>query len=141
MAGWSPVKSIVKALSAAVLLPLVGCDPGLTVRQIDSAQRAKNAVALPSSEYTLQVKTTRQLIGEDLYHPEISFTNLSEVSLTVSGVELAAKGVIYKTDLQSKESFPILVSPGTRAFFSPRFSLNEPVYKTFQEAGRVADPL
>jgi hypothetical protein len=48
----------------------VGCDPGITIRQINSTADSKKKTVVVTPEITIQVKTTHQLIGDPTMVPE-----------------------------------------------------------------------
>jgi len=74
----------------AFVLPLplliVACDPGVTIRQADSPKEVGKR-----SSVILRVKSTRQLIGETHYAPQVTVTNISGATVLVTGIELATK--------------------------------------------------
>ena len=81
-----------------VLILVVGCDPGITVRQIDSSVESESAAATTIPKISVEVKTTSQLIGQRLYDPHVTATNLSDVPVTITSIELVASSGTFRMD-------------------------------------------
>jgi len=56
-----PLASIRLVLPFALFL---GCDPGMTIRQINSTVDSKKTAVVVPPEMTIEIRTTQQLIGE-----------------------------------------------------------------------------
>lgn len=108
----------------AVLLLLVGCDPGMTIHQIKASTG-------PSAPLTIKVKTEHPLVGDDLYVPSVAVTNISDSPITITSVELIAKRGPYANRPRRAESYPSVVAPGKTETLDLWFELTVDVKKTF----------
>ena len=107
-----------------VSLLLVACDPGMTIRQIKTSNGT-------SAQITLNVKTEHPLIGETSYVPQVTVTNNSDSSITITSVELVAKRGTYANKPLQPGSYPLAVPPGKTETLDIRFDLADYVKKTF----------
>src|SRR5215470_15490852 len=81
---------------------IVGCDPGVTIRQADEVKKP--------SDLSLRVKSSHQLIGTTYYAPQVTVTNNSEATVVVTGIELATRQKIYAGSSPQPQDFPGEVS-------------------------------
>jgi hypothetical protein len=107
-----------------VSLLLVACDPAITIRQIKASTGS-------SAPITIEVKTERPLVGEDLYVPNVAVTNISDSPITITSVELAAKRGPSANKPRHAESYPSVVAPGKTETLDIWFDLADDVKKTF----------
>ncbi|MFC5862516.1 hypothetical protein ACFPT7_09465 [Acidicapsa dinghuensis] len=115
----------------AVMVLTIGCDPGMMIRQTSSIGAAKGA------SVAVYVKTSHPLIGETWYAPEVKVTNSSDSSIAVTGVELAARSVIYANKPRRPGTYPLIVPPGKTEALDIWFDLHDNVKKTFQEPAEL----
>lgn len=108
----------------AVIFLSVACDPAITIRQI----RASNETSAP---ITIDVKTQHLLIGERIYVPQVTVRNGSDLPITITSVELAAKQRTYANKPRQPGSYPTTVSPGGSQTLDIWFDLTDDVKETF----------
>lgn len=108
----------------AVIFLSVACDPAITIRQI----RASNETSAP---ITIDVKTQHLLIGERIYVPQVTVRNGSDLPITITSVELAAKQGTYANKPRQPGSYPSTVSPGKAETLEVWFDLTDDVRETF----------
>jgi len=118
------------ALLALSLYFLIGCDPGMSIRQVNSVTRPPKPVIIPS-ELVLDVKTTHQLIGESWYDPEVRITNRSQLAATVTKVELVALAKTYAPS--HPDGYPLQLGPGESQVLKVFFELEHGVQETFKK--------
>ena len=110
-------------LIAVSFLP-VACDPGMTIRQM----KASTGTSAPIK---IEVKTEHPLVGEDLYVPNVTVTNILDSPITITSVELAAKRSTYANKPRHAESYPSVVAPGKTEALDIWFHLADDLKKTF----------
>ena len=125
------MRLIIRMVFLAIPVVLVACDPGMTVRQLKSSDEAQ-------SEIVVRIKTTRQLIGETWYAPEIEVTNSNKSPITVTNVELAARSKTYANVPFHPETYPLTIQPGNTKTLDVMFRLDDAVYKTFEQAAELS---
>jgi hypothetical protein len=113
----------------AFLLPLplliVACDPGVTIRQVDSPKEIGKL-----SGVILRVGTT-------YYAPQVTVTNNSEATVLVTGIELATKQRIYTDSSPRPQDLPGEVLTNQAHDFTVLFRLDDAVYKTLKEPAEL----
>jgi hypothetical protein len=127
-------KRIVGIASIAIQVLTVACDPGMIIRQASVPGRAPNAGTSPEAKVEVSAKTTHQLIGETWYDPEVKVTNLSGSPITVTDIELSARGKAYASNWarwSRPGAFPLTIQPGNSGTLEISFRLDEDVWKTF----------
>jgi hypothetical protein len=127
-------KRIIGIASIAIQVLTVGCDPGMIIRQASVPGRAPYAGTSPEARVEVSAKTTHQLIGETWYDPEVKVTNLSGSPITVTDIELSARGKVYAsnwTQWSRPGAFPLTIQPGNSGPLEISFRLDEDVWKTF----------
>jgi hypothetical protein len=107
-----------------VMFLLVACDPAITIRQI----KASNGTSAP---ITINVKTEHPLVGHTFYVPRVTVTNGADWPITITSVELAAKGGTYANKPRQPGSYPSAVPPGKTETLDVWFDLADDVKKTF----------
>lgn len=121
-----------KGLSLLFLLPLAGCDPGMTIRQAVQHDRVRVSPGTAGPEAaTVNVKTSDPLIGETWYAPDATITNALDTPITISRVELIAKGISYANKPRGQGTYPLVVGAGRTETLDICFDLREDVWKTF----------
>jgi hypothetical protein len=107
-----------------VMFLLVACDPAIAIRQI----RASNGTSAP---ITIDVKTQHPLVGERIYVPQVTVTNGSDLPITITSVELAAKQGTYANKPRQPGSYPSTVPPCKTETLDIWFDLTDDVRETF----------
>jgi len=125
------LKRTAAAVFMAVLVLATGCDPAITIRQVPPPG------ATNSSRVLVSVKTTHSFIGETWYAAEVTVTNSSVLPITLTEVELVARGVTYKNRPPATETYPSIVPPGTARALGVSFQLHENVRRTFRKAAEL----
>jgi hypothetical protein len=100
------MKPRARALLVVTFALFVGCDPGMTIRQINSRAESKRTVVIVTPDITIEVKTTHQLIGERWYDPQVNVMNSSDSPITITSVELVAQGVTYENKPRAEQTYP-----------------------------------
>ena len=118
-------------LLIAALVVTVACDPGMTISQASSPGAAKGA------RVAVNVKTSHPLVGATWYAPDTKVTNSSESPITVTGVELIARGVTYPNRPHRSGTYPLIVPPGETDALDIWFDLHDDVKKTFQQSAEL----
>jgi hypothetical protein len=127
-------KRIIGIASIAMQVLTVACDPGMIIRQASVPGRAPNAGPSPEAQVEVSAKTTHQLIGETWYDPEVKVTNLSDSPITITEVELSARGKAYASNWRPWSrpgAFPLTIQPMNSGTLEISFRLDEDVWKTF----------
>ena len=71
------------------------------------------------------------------YAPDTKVTNSSESPITVTGVELIARGVTYANRPGRPGTYPLIVFPGETDALDIWFDLHDDVKKTFQQSAEL----
>jgi hypothetical protein len=127
-------KRIVGIASIAIQVLTVACDPSMIIRQASVPGKTPNAGTSPEAQVEVSAKTTRQFIGETWYDPEVKVTNLSDSPITVTDIELSARGKAYAgkwIPWPRPGAFPLTIHPGNSGTLEITFRLDEVVWKTF----------
>lgn len=117
---------IIDLLFGAVSILLAGCDPGLTIRQVEITRESSE-----NHQVTIHIKTNHQLIGDTKYVPEVRVTNSSGAPITVTKVELAERKATYENKPVRLGSYPVPISPGDTKVLDVWFELNDSVRTIF----------
>jgi LEA14-like dessication related protein len=125
------LRLIFRMVFLAITVVQVACDPGMTVHQLKSSDEVQ-------SDMVVRIKTTRQLIGETWYAPEIEVTNPNKSPITVTNVELAARSKTYANVPFHPETYPLTIQPGNTKTLDVMFRLDDAVYKTFKQAAELS---
>ena len=131
------LRRIIQLASLTALFLIVGCDPGMTIREAVKRDRLNPSsfVTANPNDVIISVKTGHPLIGETWYDPTVTVTNLSPSQVTISAVELVAAGIVHEN--KGFTAFPLVVLSGKTVNLDVRFALHENVWKTFFK--RAAD--
>jgi hypothetical protein len=132
-APMKPLASILLVLPFALFL---GCDPGLTIRQINSTVDSKKTAVVPP-EMTIEIKTTHQFIGEGWYDPQVKVNNSSDLPITITRVELVAQAATYENQPRAAESYPLTVPAGSTASLDIGFRFNQGASKVFKKPAEL----
>jgi hypothetical protein len=127
-----------KAVLIAMPVLTVACDPGVSIRQVKLQGQSTIGSATPETQLVLEVKTTRQLIGETWYDPEVKVTNSGGLPITITNIELAAKRKTYANTPPQPEIYPLTIQPGNTKTIDVMFRLDDAVYKTFEQAAELS---
>jgi hypothetical protein len=103
----------------------------MTVNQLKSSDEAQ-------SEIVVRIKTTRQLIRETWYAPEVEVTNRNKSPITVTSVELAARSKTYANVPFHPETYQLTKQPGNTKNLDVMFRVDNAVYKTFEQAAELS---
>jgi len=113
-----------------LLLPILGCDPGMTIHQAVQRSNRNGLPATPNlNDLTISVRTFSSLIGYSSYAPDVTVTNSSASSITIKDIELTAKGIVYAN--RQQDGYPFMLAPGQTQVFGGWFDLREDLWKTF----------
>jgi len=125
------LRQTITVLLAAVLSLILGCDPGMTIRQAVERQSVRGpGVPIPGSA-TIRVAISRQFIGATWYAPGVTITNSFDSPITVSAVELVAQRITYANKPRRPEAYPLIVAAGQTQTLYVWFDLRDDVQKTF----------
>ena len=122
---------------AAIPFLIVGCDPGISIRQVNSAEYVPNEKATPDERVVVNAKNTRQFIGETWYVTEIKVTNASGSPITVFSIDLSTRKKIYTSKVLPPPTFPLTIQSGSTETIGVDFDLDEDVQKTFQQPSEL----
>ncbi len=131
------MKNKVRMFVVLVMVLLVACDPGMTIRQAKSPHEGTSGISAGGAQVVLEVKTSHQLIGETWYVPKVRITNSTDSSIIITSVELASRGAVYINKPPQPGFYPLVVQPGRTEALLVWFDLNEAVKKTFQQPAEL----
>jgi hypothetical protein len=131
------MKPRARALLVVTFALFVGCDPGMTIRQINSRAESKRTVVIVTPDITIEVKTTHQLIGERWYDPQVNVMNSSDSPITITSVELVAQGVTYENKPRAEQTYPLTLPVRSTASLDIAFRFSEGVYRIFKEPAEL----
>jgi hypothetical protein len=126
-----------RVLLVAIPVLMTACDPGISVRQITSRGQSTVGKVAPENSVALDVKTTRQLIGQAWYDPEIRVTNLTSFPITIENIELATTSKIYAKSTARPETSPFEIQPGSTETIHVSFRLDDAVYRVFKQPAEL----
>ena len=112
------MKNTLATLIATMTVLAVGCDPGMSIRQTKSSYEATNGASATGARIVIDVKTTRQIIGETHDAPQVKITNASTSSIAITSVDLISLGTTYATSLYSLDSIRWRYNRGRQKIFS-----------------------
>jgi hypothetical protein len=113
------------------------CDPGMTIRQkeLPSGFSGDNVSSKP--KLAIHIATRHPLIGETWYTSTVAITNLSEIQVTITNVELVTRDATYQGCPPQTGTLPMSVAPGQTENLDVRFELAESVKKAFAEQAEL----
>jgi hypothetical protein len=128
-----------RTLMLLALTLLAACDPGMTVRQINSVVESENAAATAIPKISVEVKTTHQLIGESWYSPQITATNSFDVPVTITSVELIAGSTTFQNSPRAAKDYPVNLPARSTVPLHVDFGFNDGMYveKVFRNPGEL----
>jgi hypothetical protein len=133
----APMKSPASILLVLSFALFLGCDPGMTVRQINSTVDSRKTSVVVPPEVTIEIKTTHQLIGEGWYDPHVKITNSSDSPITIMRVELVAQAATYENQPHAAESYPLTLPARSTASLDVGFRFNQGVDKVFKKPAEL----
>jgi hypothetical protein len=116
---------------------MTACDPGVSIRQIKSQGQTTVGRVAAENQVVLDVKTTRQLIGEAWYDPEVQVTNSTSSPITIESIELATRDKIYTNTPVRPEMSPLKIQPGSTETLHVSFRLDDAVYKVIRQPAEL----
>jgi hypothetical protein len=131
------MKTILRVLYLGMSILLVGCDPGMTIRQDNPQNVGRAGSDAAKSPVLIHVKSTRQLIGETFYSPEIQITNSLESPITITSVELVAQSGTCASTFPRPETYPKAIQPQEAEPLRVLFRLDNSVRKTFERPAEL----
>jgi len=123
---------VLKTVFLVATILMVACDPGMTIQQVKSLDEAASGSTTPAPLVVVRVKPLSTLIGSKLYIPEVRVTNSSGSPITVTRVELSAKGKTYENQPPRPDNYPLTIQPGGTQILEVMFQLDDTVHETFQ---------
>lgn len=123
---------VLRTFFVSMPLLMVACDPGMTIRQVKFPDDARGANPTTTPSVVVNIKPTRQLIGEKFYYPEVEVTNTSGSPITITNVELAAGNKTYFNKPPRPETYPLTIPLGGVGTLEVLFLLDHDLYETFQ---------
>jgi len=103
-----------RSLLVVTFALFAGCDPGITIRQINSTADPKKKAAVVTPEIMIQVKTAHQLTGEGWYDTEVEVKDSSDSPITITSVELHTQGVTCENKPRAKKTYPLTCLGGAQ---------------------------
>ena len=131
------MRATVTALSVGIVLLLVGCDPGMTIRQAQASNDSRTPLGTVGPRVTIRVKTTHQLFGEAWYDPDVEVINSLESPIAVTSVELMTQKRSYPNTSPQPENRPITIPPGSAETMKVSFRLEAGVHETFRQPAEL----
>lgn len=131
------MKPLALIILVVALATFEGCDRGMSIRQINSTDGSRNQSLVATPEITMEVKTKRQLIGEYWYDPEIKVTNSSDYPITITRVELVARGVTYENKPRGTNPYPLTLLKRSTASLDVAFRFSEGVHTIFKKPAEL----
>ena len=125
------------AILAAISALMMACDPGVSIRQIKSQGQTIVGRVAAENKVVIDVKTTRQLIGEAWYDPEVQVTNSTSSPITIESIELATRDKTYTNTSVRPETSPLKIQPGSTEALHVLFRLDDAVYKVFKQPAEL----
>jgi len=120
-------------LASALPLSMLGCDPGMIIRQTDS-RHAAQTTGSPPPRASIDVKTSHPLIGETWYAPEAAVGNGSDEPIVVLRAELATAHGILANRPRQPGSYPLEIPAGYKKSLDLWFDLGAPVQEAFRNS-------
>jgi hypothetical protein len=126
-----------RTLIVLLLILFVGCDPGMTVRQINSSVESEGATVTAIPKISIDVKTTHLLIGQRVYDPPVIATNSSDVPVMITRVELIAGGRTFRNGPYREKEYPVNLPAHSAVPVGVYFRLSDGVAKIFENPGEL----
>lgn len=125
------LRRLIGIASIAVQALTVACDPGMLIRQTNYPDQAANRDSALEAQVVVSVKATSQLIGKTWYDPEVKVANGYYSPITVTDIELSARGKTYEKDSHIPDGLPLTIQPGNTGTVGVVFRLDAAVYEVF----------
>jgi hypothetical protein len=78
------VKQVVTVFLTAMVVLVVACDEGMTIRQVKSLHEVPTGGGAPSPQVAIEVETEHPFISEAFYVPRVTITNRFESPITIT---------------------------------------------------------
>jgi len=121
------MRTMTRLFLALLLIPTIGCDPAMTIRQAESRPRS-----LTDFGVAINVKASHPFTGENWYAPIVEIANSSDSPITVTKVELAVRQDTVENKPRRSGTYPLQVPAGSTEGLDIWFDLTTSVKKTFQ---------
>lgn len=122
-------------LLISISIILAGCDPGMTIRQVNPGDQPNRERVSPG--LTLHISTKHPLVGETSYATDVQVTNAVGNPIIVTRVELVTADAVYHNEPSSRVSYPFSVATGETASLETYFRLRTDVYDAFKQRGQL----
>jgi hypothetical protein len=122
-------RRMVGFVALAIQVLTVGCDPGMTIRQVGVPGRSASTASTSESQVEVSVGTTHPIIGNTSYFAEADVTNASASLISVTNIELFARNKTYANEFP--EEYPAKIPPGKTSALRVMFRLNADLWQTF----------
>jgi hypothetical protein len=128
------VKTLVlRAAFVAIPFMVVACDFGMSIRQVNPPDRVSQGNAAKDAQIVVNVEATERLIGNTSYLTGVNLTNISDVSIAVSNIDLLAQNKTYENEPTRFTVYPLTIHPGGTERVGIYFHLDDDVWNTFQK--------
>jgi hypothetical protein len=131
------MKPLTRTLLIVTFALFMGCDPGMSIRQINSRADSKKTAVVVTPEIAIEVKTTHQMIGEGSYDPEVKVTNSSDSPITITSVELVAQSLTYENKPRGAEAYPLTLPVRSTTSLDIAFRFSEGVHRIFKKPAEL----
>jgi hypothetical protein len=131
------MKPRARALLVVTFALFVGCDPGITIRQINSTGDSKRTAVIVTPDITIEVKTTHPINRGTLVQSEVNVMKSSDSPITITSVELVAQGVTYENKPRAKKSYPLTLLVLSTASLDIAFDFSEGVCWILKEPAEL----
>ena len=131
------MRNTMRALLITVVFFCVACDPGMTIRQKKFSDETTKQQTTTGGQTIIDIKTSHVLIGETKYVPQVSITNASDSSITVTSVELISLGTAFANNPRQLGLYPLVVKPRATGGLLVWFDLNNDVKRTFRQPAEL----
>jgi hypothetical protein len=111
---------------------LVACDPGMTIRQVQSRTSSTS-----HEQLVIEVSPVNEFMHSRFYGTKTKLTNISNSSIVITGCQLVDRNTAYQSRLGGGESYPIELAPGMSKEFGPFFELPGPVREVFKKPSEL----
>jgi hypothetical protein len=136
-AGRPQNRAVVRTLILPVLILVVACDSGMSVRQVNSVVEPESADVTAFPQISIDVNTTQLLIGQRLYDPRVTATNLSDIPVTITSIELLAGSRTLQNGLYAKRDYPVNLPAHSTVPLGVYFRVSDGAAKTFNNPAEL----
>ena len=131
------MRRVVIVCLAAMVIFVAACDPGMTIRQAKRLGEVPDGERPPSPQVAIDIATDHPFIGHTWYGPQVRITNWFDLPITVTSIDLIARGDTYANKPPQPGLYPLVLLPRSTAVPLVWFDLNADVKKTFQKPARL----